>query len=306
MSSGVVVGEVGSLEGAVACAPTCRTPGCAARCPCSWTSQARSGRAIGAVGGQPLGPEAEALLACGRSSCAAAPPRPGGSRGRLDVDDDGVVEVDQIVGARRRRRRARHSRRSSARPDRRATMNFGSTWRRAAEGRIVEHGQILPDGMAQGRRRGSHRSPGVERCRLASALIRLASTAKPSPPTSPSAMQRRDRRLEQLAQQIAVAEAPMPVLREGRVVGHRAVQAEPAEPAIGEIEVNLFAQPPLRADAEAVTDDQHPDHQLRIDRRPARLAVERPQLLADVAEVHEPVDRPQQVIAGTCRSRLNS
>src|SRR3954454_9914423 len=27
------------------------------------------------------------------------------------------------------------------------------------------------------------------------------------------------------------------------------------------------------------------------------MAVERPQLLADVAEVHEPVDRPQQVIA---------
>src|SRR3954469_1350838 len=46
-----------------------------------------------------------------------------------------------------------------------------------------------------------------------------------------------------------------------------------------------------------VTDNQHPDHQLRIDRRSARIAVERPQLLADVAEVHEPVDRPQQVIA---------
>jgi hypothetical protein len=28
-------------------------------------------------------------------------------------------------------------------------------------------------------------SPGTDRCLLASALIRLASTAKPSPPTSP-------------------------------------------------------------------------------------------------------------------------
>jgi hypothetical protein len=54
-----------------------------------------------------------------------------------------------------------------------------------------------------------------------------------------------DRRLEQLAEQIALAKATMPVLREGRVVGHRAVQTQPAEPAIGEVEVNLFAQAPL-------------------------------------------------------------
>src|ERR687898_572358 len=40
-----------------------------------------------------------------------------------------------------------------------------------------------------------------------------------------------------------------------------------------------------------------PNHQLRIDRRSARIAVERPQLLADAAEVHKPVDRPHQVIA---------
>jgi hypothetical protein len=29
--------------------------------------------------------------------------------------------------------------------------------------------------------------------------------------------------------------------------------------------MNLFAQSPLRTDAEAVADDQHPDHQLGID-----------------------------------------
>src|SRR5215213_8668368 len=31
-------------------------------------------------------------------------------------------------------------------------------------------------------------------------------------------------------------------LRESRVIRHHAVQAQPAEPAIGELEVNLFAQ----------------------------------------------------------------
>src|SRR5580700_8310473 len=102
-----------------------------------------------------------------------------------------------------------------------------------------------------------HSLPGTLRCRLASALIMLASTAKPSPPTSPSAMQRQHRRLEHLAQQIAVAEAAVPVLREGRVVRHRALEPEPTEPAVAEVQVYFLAQPPLRADAEAVADDQH-------------------------------------------------
>src|SRR6516162_4984087 len=33
-----------------------------------------------------------------------------------------------------------------------------------------------------------HRFPGIDRCLLASAMIRLASTAKPSPPTRPAPM----------------------------------------------------------------------------------------------------------------------
>jgi hypothetical protein len=36
------------------------------------------------------------------------------------------------------------------------------------------------------------------------------------------------------------------------MVGHRAIEPEPTEPPVGEVEVDLFAQPPLRADAEAV------------------------------------------------------
>ena len=64
------------------------------------------------------------------------------------------------------------------------------------------------------------------------------------------------------------------------MVGHLAVEAEAAEPAIGQVQVDLLAQPPLRADAKAVADDQHPDHQLRVDRGPTLLAVEWRQLPA--------------------------
>ena len=80
---------------------------------------------------------------------------------------------------------------------------------------------------------------------------------------------------EQMAQDIALAKAPVPVLGKGRMVGNLAIETEPAEPAIGEIEMNFLAQAPLRPNAHAIADDQHPDHQLRIDRGAAGAAVER-------------------------------
>jgi hypothetical protein len=49
------------------------------------------------------------------------------------------------------------------------------------------------------------------------------------------------------------------------MVGHLVAQIEPAEPAIGKVEMHLLAQAPLRADAEQIADEQHSEHQLRID-----------------------------------------
>ena len=60
----------------------------------------------------------------------------------------------------------------------------------------------------------------------------------------------------------ALPEPLMSVLREAGVIGHFAVQSEAAEPAIGEIKVDFFAEPPFRADAHGIADDQHPHHQL--------------------------------------------
>ena len=54
-----------------------------------------------------------------------------------------------------------------------------------------------------------------------------------------------DHGLEQLAQEIAVAEPAVPVLGEGGVVGDVPLQNEAAEPAVGQVEVDLFAPPPL-------------------------------------------------------------
>jgi hypothetical protein len=102
--------------------------------------------------------------------------------------------------------------------------------------------------------------------------------------------------LEQLAQQITLAETAVGVLRERRVIRHVAIPAQPAEPAIGQVEVNLLAQPPLRADPEAVADQQHADQQLRIDRGPPNRAVERRQSRPQLLQIYEAVDRPEHVL----------
>ena len=104
--------------------------------------------------------------------------------------------------------------------------------------------------------------------------------------------------LEQTSQQVALTKAAVAVLREGRVVGHRAIEPELAEPPVRQVEVHLLAQPPLRADAEAVADDQHADHQLRIDRGPTNGAVKRRQFSPQPIELNKPINRPQPV---SCR-----
>ena len=75
-----------------------------------------------------------------------------------------------------------------------------------------------------------------------------------------------------------------------------AVEPEPAEPAIRQIEMDLFAKPPFGADAHAVADDQHAHHQLGVDRGPTYAAVERLQRSAEIGEVQVAVDAHEQVI----------
>ena len=79
--------------------------------------------------------------------------------------------------------------------------------------------------------------------------------------------------LEYVAKDIALPEPVEPVLREGRVVRDLVIEVEPAEPAISQMQLDFLGQLALRAQAVAVPDNQHPDHQLRIYRRPADLAV---------------------------------
>jgi hypothetical protein len=60
--------------------------------------------------------------------------------------------------------------------------------------------------------------------------------------------------------------------------------------------MDILAGPPLRADAEAIADDQHPDHQLRINRRSPEVTIEARQFAPDLVQLDKPVYRAQQMI----------
>ena len=65
----------------------------------------------------------------------------------------------------------------------------------------------------------------------------------------------RDHGLERLAQQIALAKAAVTVLGKRRMVRNVAAECQATKPVLGQIEVELLAQPTLGANTEAAADD---------------------------------------------------
>lgn len=63
---------------------------------------------------------------------------------------------------------------------------------------------------------------------------------------------------------------------------------ETTEPPVGQVQMDLFAQPPRRADAKVIADQEHSDRQFRIKGGAAPLAVEIRQMRANGAEINEP------------------
>src|SRR5262245_54135353 len=90
--------------------------------------------------------------------------------------------------------------------------------------------------------------------------------------------------LEYLPQQIAVPEASVAIDRERRMVRNLVIESEPTKPAIRQVKFDLLTQLALRANTIAVGNDQHAEHELRVDRRTTDVAVEGLKLLAHASE----------------------
>jgi len=63
-----------------------------------------------------------------------------------------------------------------------------------------------------------------------------------------------------------------------------------------QVQLDLFAQTAFGADAQAIADDQHADHQLGINRRPSGMTVVRGQVLMQIGQIQKAVDLAQQVV----------
>ena len=102
--------------------------------------------------------------------------------------------------------------------------------------------------------------------------------------------------LEDPTQGVALPEAFVPRTTEYRVIGDPVLNAELAEPPVGQVDLDFSAQPALRAERKHVANDQHPDHQYRINRGPTRVRVIRRQLLVHPTQIEKTVDLPHQMI----------
>ena len=78
-------------------------------------------------------------------------------------------------------------------------------------------------------------------------------------------------------------------------------KVEAAEPAIGQIQMNLLAQAAFGSDARAIAYKQHPDHQFRINGWATSVAVKLGKMRTNTTQLNEPINQMQQVVLGKWR-----
>src|SRR6056297_3787089 len=178
----------------------------------------------------------------------------------------------------------------------------GELWLHLAggpEGGFIQRVEILANRTGRISRVNPRRVPVVLRRRVLLVGIRLdqagidchALTADQTYLDAP-----RDRRLEQVSQKFALAEAPMSILGKRRMIRDPVAQIEAEKPAIREVQMHLFTKSLLGPDTEAIPDQQHPDQQFGIDRRAACVAVKFGQVATDAAQVDEPINGKKKMV----------
>jgi hypothetical protein len=123
-----------------------------------------------------------------------------------------------------------------------------------------------------------HSEPEIDRCFLASAAIRLASTANPSPPTNPAAIQ----------------------ASTTRVIWDFVLDRKPTKPAIGEVHLYISAYRSLRANGKHVADDEHSDHQFRINRASTHFRVKGREIGMNPRQIENRINLANWVIVRNC------
>ena len=99
-----------------------------------------------------------------------------------------------------------------------------------------------------------------------------------------------------MTEQVAVAQPFVTGTAERRMIRDLVLDAQAAEPAIGQVDLDLPTQRALRADRKQLADQQHPQHQHRIDRGPPKPGIMRRQLRIDPLQIEHRRDLADRVI----------
>src|SRR5258707_10977884 len=93
--------------------------------------------------------------------------------------------------------------------------------------------------------------------------------------------------LEHVAEHLAVTEPLVTGTRERRMIRNLVLDAQAAEPAVCQVNVDLAAEHPLRADGENVPNDEHPDHEHQVNRRSAKRRIVGRELGANPVQIQD-------------------
>ena len=99
-----------------------------------------------------------------------------------------------------------------------------------------------------------------------------------------------------MPQQFAFPKTAMPALGKGRMVGDWVRHVEATEPAVCQVQMHFIAQTAFRPDAKTIADQQHPDQQFGVDGWATCVAVKGHEILANVLQIDEPVNRAYQMV----------
>src|SRR5262249_23614717 len=102
--------------------------------------------------------------------------------------------------------------------------------------------------------------------------------------------------LKYVPKNITLAEPLIAGARERRMIWDLVLDAQAAEPAIGQVHRHLTAQQPLRTDTEGIANNEHSNHEHRIDRWAAERRVVARQLSVHPGKVQHSGDLAHLVI----------
>ena len=88
------------------------------------------------------------------------------------------------------------------------------------------------------------------------------------------------------------------------MIRHLVLEAQTAEPAVGEVEMHLLTQAPLGPQPHHIANDQHPDHEFGVDRRSAGVTVKAAHIVVQTIQIQKAINSPEKMVGRDMRLEI--